>query len=82
MYCYRVTGFDDPNKQADSYTLANVRVGYLFAGEKYDVSIWAKNVFDEEYHNGGFNSVVREGSLSAYHTEPRTYGLTFRVNFD
>ena len=73
---------NDPNKQADSYTLANVRVGYLFAGEKYDVSIWAKNVFDEEYHNGGFNSVVREGSLSAYHTEPRTYGLTFRVNFD
>lgn len=77
------TGTDnDPNKQVDAYTLANVRIGYLFADEKYDISIWAKNVFEEEYQNGGFNSVVREGTLSAYHIEPRTYGLTFRANFD
>ncbi len=73
---------NDPNKGADGYTLANVRVGYLFGGDKYDLSLWAKNAFDEDYRNGGFNSVVREGSLSGYHTEPRTYGLTFRVNFD
>lgn len=73
---------NDPNKEGDSYTLANVRIGFRFADDKYDVSLWAKNAFDEEYRNGAFNSVVREGSLSAYHTEPRTYGLTFRANFD
>ncbi|MBO6558430.1 MAG: TonB-dependent receptor [Pseudomonadales bacterium] len=73
---------NDPNKGADGYTLANVRVGYLFGGDKYDLSLWAKNAFDEDYRDGGFNSVLREGSLSGYYTEPRTYGLTFRVNFD
>jgi len=73
---------NDPNKEGPAYTLANVRVGYRFTDEKYEVSLWAKNVFDEDYRNGAFNSVIREGSLTSYHTEPRTYGLTFRANFD
>jgi len=73
---------NDPNKEGPSYTLANARVGYRFSEDKYEVSLWAKNAFDEDYRNGAFNSVLREGSLSSYHTEPRTYGLTFRANFD
>ena len=73
---------NDPNKEGDAYTLTNFRVGYRFADGKYDLSLWAKNALDEDYKNGAFNSVIREGSLSAYHTEPRTFGLTFRANFD
>ncbi len=73
---------NDPNKFADSYTLTNVRVGYRFAEDKYEISAWAKNAFDEDFRNGAFNSVIREGSLTAYHTEPRTYGLTFKANFN
>lgn len=73
---------NDPNKVMDSYAMANVRIGYLFGNGKYDLSLWSKNVFDEDYYTGSYNSVTREGSLTAYHTEPRTYGLTFRVNFD
>lgn len=72
---------NDPNKEGDSTSLANVRIGYRFGGDRYDLSVWAKNAFDEDYREGGFNSVIREGSLSAYITEPRTYGLTFRANF-
>ena len=73
---------NDLNKEADAYTLANLHIGYSFAEGKYDVSVWAKNITDEDYRVSGFNSVLREGSLSAYHAEPRTYGLTFRANFD
>ncbi len=70
---------NDPNKFADSYTLTNLRLGYRFAADRYDVSLWAKNLFDEDFSAGGFNSVIREGSLSEYHTEPRTWGVTLRA---
>jgi iron complex outermembrane receptor protein len=73
---------NDLNKEADAYTLVNLHIGYSFAEGKYDVSVWAKNITDEDYRVSAFNSVLREGSLSAYHAEPRTYGLTFRANFD
>ena len=78
-----VSGTDnDPNKEGASYVLTNLRVGYRFSAERYEVALWAKNLLDEDYRDGAFNSVIREGSLSAYHTEPRTVGLTFRANFD
>ncbi|MGI9328825.1 MAG: TonB-dependent receptor [Pseudomonadales bacterium] len=70
---------NDPNKFADSYALTNLRLGYRFSGDRYDVSLWAKNLLDEDYTNGGFNSVIREGSLTEYHTEPRTWGVTLRA---
>ncbi len=70
---------NDQNKYADSYTLTNLRLGYRFSGDRYDVSLWAKNVFDEDYTNGAFNSVIREGSLTEYHTEPQTWGVTLRA---
>ncbi len=70
---------NDQNKYADSYTLTNLRLGYRFSGDRYDVSLWAKNVFDEDYTNGAFNSVIREGSLTEYHTEPQSWGVTLRA---
>ncbi|MEM9622195.1 MAG: TonB-dependent receptor [Pseudomonadota bacterium] len=70
---------NDPNKYADAYTLTNLRLGYRFGADRYDVSLWGKNIFDEDYTNGAFNSVIREGSLTEYHTEPRTWGLTLRA---
>ena len=73
---------NDPNKVGDSRTLANFRIGYRFADGNYDVSLWAKNLLDEDYSSGAFNSVIREGSLSAYHTEPRTFGITFRSSIN
>ncbi len=73
---------NDPNKTGDAYSLTNLRVGYRSSDGRYDAAIWAKNVFDEDYRNGAFNSVIREGSLSAYHTEPRTIGITVRMDFD
>ena len=73
---------NDPNKEAEAYTVANLHIGYTFADGKYDVSAWAKNIADEDYRYSAFNSVIREGSLSGYFAEPRTYGLTLRANFD
>jgi len=71
----------DPNKNTKAYALANVRLGYRFSADHYDVSLWAKNVFDKDYTDGTFNSVIREGSLTGYHTEPRTWGVTLRATY-
>lgn len=77
-----VSGNDnDPNKLQDAFTLVNLRVGWRFGDGRYDLSVWGKNIFDEDYHGGAFNSVIREGSLSAYHTEPATWGVTFRADY-
>ena len=72
---------NDPNKIADSSGIANVKIGYRFNEDRYDISLWAKNAFDKDHRTSAFNSVIREGSLSAYHLEPRTFGLTFRANY-
>ncbi|MFK7915405.1 MAG: TonB-dependent receptor [Pseudomonadales bacterium] len=71
----------DPNKEADAYTLVNLRLGYRFSADRFDVSLWAKNLFDEDFSDGAFNSVLREGSLTQYSSEPRTWGLTLRATF-
>lgn len=71
---------NDPNKTTPSIGLANIKIGYRFDNERYDVSLWAKNAFDEAPRPRGFNSVIRDGSLTGWHTEPRTWGLTLRAN--
>ena len=71
---------NDPNKVAESSGIANVKVGYRFNEDRYDVSIWAKNAFDKDHRTSAFNSVIREGSLTAYHLEPRTVGITLRAS--
>ena len=77
-----VTGTNaDPNKMRYAFGLANIRVGYRFGGDQTDISLWAKNAFDETYRGGPFDSVIRQGSLSDWHTEPRTVGLTLRRDF-
>ena len=71
----------DPEKARDSYALVNARIGINLGNDRLDVSLWGRNVFDEDYVVGTFNAVGREGSLTAYHTDPRTYGITVRTKF-
>jgi outer membrane receptor protein involved in Fe transport len=71
---------NDPNKATDSFGIANVKVGYRFNDDRYDVAFWAKNAFDEDHRTSAFNSVIREGSLTGYHLEPRTVGITLRAS--
>ncbi len=72
---------NDPDKTRDSYSLFNASFGLISADERYEVSIWGRNLTDEVYWLGVFNAVGREGSLSSRHSDPRTYGVTLRTNF-
>lgn len=71
----------DPNHVVDSETLANLRIGYRFGGDRYDISLWGRNITDENYYVASYNSPFRTGSISAFHTEPRMWGVTLRAEY-
>ncbi|WP_147821786.1 TonB-dependent receptor [Salidesulfovibrio onnuriiensis] len=64
--------YTDPKNtsKVDGRTLVNPRVGY--EGDNFDVVLWAKNVFDEEYNENewswGGSTLVQQGA-------PRSFGL-------
>ena len=45
----------------------------------WDLSVWGRNIFNEEYLQGVFNSVGQPGSFNGYPNNPPTYGVTLRV---
>ena len=67
------TYFDAANTLKDNgYVLANIQAGYQF--DNYDISVWCKNLFDEEYstkktYNTSNLTLVEEG-------DPLTVGIT------
>ncbi|HEY9218931.1 MAG TPA: TonB-dependent receptor [Phenylobacterium sp.] len=88
QYSYRseVYGQVDasPYSLIEGYSVVNARVGASFGDGRYDVSVWANNLLDEEYFNTlGSSSIVGasvygfSGQLGA----PRTIGATLRAEF-
>lgn len=62
-----------------------VKLLNLAAGIQTDngisVTLWARNLTDEDYLITAFPSVAQSGSVSGYRNEPRTFGVTFRKDF-
>lgn len=46
-----------------------------------ELSIWGRNLFDQQYISTIFPSVAQAGSLSGYPSQPRTFGGTARFKF-
>lgn len=72
---------NDRDKDRDAYSLVNASLGLFSEDERWEITLWGRNLNDEQYFLGVFNAVGREGSLTSRHSEPRTYGLTLRTNF-
>ena len=70
---------NDPRQQRE------VNVFNAAAGVELDsglrVSIWGKNIFDDEYLIESFPSVAQDGSVSGYPNQPATYGITISQAF-
>ena len=79
------TYFDDPANQALIGEKREVNTWNASAGFTTEsglgVSIWGRNVFDDEYITVAFPSVAQAGSLSGYPSQPATYGITVRKSF-
>ncbi|MFT5691971.1 MAG: iron complex outermembrane receptor protein [Oceanicoccus sp.] len=69
-----------PALQGESRWVSNARVSLMNEGD-WDVSLWAKNLTDEEVYNHGTLSAAF-GSGSRLYGPPRTYGLSVTKHFN
>ncbi|WP_242129503.1 TonB-dependent receptor [Sphingobium sp. Sx8-8] len=69
---------DAPSSWIAGYGLVNARAGIRF-GERIDLSVWARNLFDKQYlvtrTTAGFNTGLIQGLVG----EPRSIGATLRL---
>lgn len=74
-------GDQAPGKERGSFTLFNASVGISNADQGWALTVWGKNLTDEKYAQGIFDSVAQPGSLNGYPNDPRTYGVTLRLSY-
>ena len=80
-----VNYFDDPGNQAligiqKEINLVNASIGITTVND-LRISLWGRNLFEEEFVSVAFPSVAQSSSLSGYPNQPRTYGVTVRKEF-
>ena len=90
---FDITGVDSFNfdtvheSASQSYTVSNARIGY--EGNKWEIYLWAKNLFDKEYATRGYffgnnpDTFYAPASPEQYIRlgDPRQVGVTARVRF-
>jgi len=64
----------------DEYTLTNLRTGFRADGG-WSVSLWARNVTDEEYFDFLAAQSASTGMIAGQPGDPRTYGATYTLEF-
>jgi outer membrane receptor protein involved in Fe transport len=76
-------GDNDPLTTQDDFGILNVRLGMDLDDWNSTVTLWGRNVTDERYYTGSFDGPLQEGGrMNSYPSEPATYGITFRKNWD
>lgn len=68
-----------PNSVIDAFTTVDVRAGIQAADERWRLSFWGRNVFNEYYWT---NQFVTQDVVVRYAAKPVTYGATLTVRFD
>ncbi len=53
-----------------------------FTKDNFDVTIWARNITNDQYLISNFPSVAQAGSFSGYPNAPRTIGVSLRANLN
>ncbi|MGF1876275.1 TonB-dependent receptor [Photobacterium frigidiphilum] len=82
---YNVLGdmyFDIENTvEQSSYGIFNLRTGY--SDDRFDVTLWAKNLFDQEYVTRAFSmkDLNQQDTWFARSGDPMTFGITANVKW-
>jgi outer membrane receptor protein involved in Fe transport len=61
-------------------SLFNASAGLIWENGT-ELTLWGRNLSDDEHLLSAFPSVAQSGSFSGYPNPPRSYGLTFRKRF-
>ena len=76
------TGSDlDPEKIQPAFSLWNGSVGVASPGRGWEVELWFRNLFDEDYRQVVIDSPLQPGSFTAFLGDPRTWGIRGRLSF-
>jgi iron complex outermembrane receptor protein len=83
VYVYIDDFYFAPSNQASSfekgYGLLDARVTWRSQGDRWSVSLWGRNLTDEDYRTHMIVSNIA-GSVDLWNL-PRTYGATLTYNF-
>ena len=58
-----------------------MRAGLLYEPWETSITLWGRNLTDEEYTTTIADSPAQTGRYNAYYSEPLTWGLTLRKDF-
>jgi iron complex outermembrane recepter protein len=76
-------GDNDPLTRQDSFGILNLRLGLEIESWQSTITLWGRNVTDERYYAGSFDPPLLDtGRMNSYPSEPATYGITFRKNWE
>jgi len=78
----RNTGSDlAPEKLQKATNVVNGTIGIGADNGFWEVELWARNLFDEDFRQVVFDAPLQEGSFNAFLGDPRTVGVRARLNF-
>ena len=85
-YTFRSSSFytsdDSAYSLIDGYGLVNIHLSMGPRSEHWQMSLWARNVFNQEYFAAlSVGGVFAAGYVAGTLGDPRTYGATLRVRF-
>jgi len=76
------TGSDlDPASLQPGYVTVNARIGVSTLQDRIGLEIWARNLFDADFTQIGFNVPLQGGARGAFLGDPRTFGVTLRARY-
>ena len=64
----------------DGYSLTNLSIGVRHPDGRWDVSVYARNLFNTKYYNNIGPAAFNTGQYSGGPGDPRTYGVTLRTS--
>jgi outer membrane receptor protein involved in Fe transport len=65
----------------DDAHLVNARLGIYGEDRRWEITVWGRNLLDEESYVIGFDIPVLSG-YAAINMPPRTYGLTLNYRIE
>ena len=70
-----------PEKVQAGYSVWNGRIGFGPDDDFWRIEVWGNNLFDQDYYQIQFDQPIQTGTFGSFLAEPRTYGVTLKVNF-
>jgi iron complex outermembrane receptor protein len=69
----------DPNLKNDSVNLVNLRLTLAHPDRDWELSLWGRNMLDEDYYSWGLD-IPTIGGYAGVVAPQATYGITLRLN--